>query len=257
MKRILISDLDGTLLNSWNNIHEITLEHINVLRKKNHGFAIATGRNIQETNFLKEKYNLNCDFKILLNGALILDKDSKIIRKKTINKNGLVDLIDIAKKRNLKLFFSNGDIYMTLKEFGNISVEDIKFKEYNCLAEMLTFEDEIVSASFIGDEDDIKKLDDAVSVVNKSQEIEAFRNVNFVDIVPKGISKGEAVKYIEKHMDLNDDNIYVIGDSWNDVSMLSKYKNSYTFTSSEEKIKTYAGNLVNNINECIQEVIEG
>ncbi|SFB48066.1 Cof-type HAD-IIB family hydrolase [Clostridium frigidicarnis] len=256
MKKFLISDLDGTLLDDWHNIDEKNLEYINILKEREHGFAIATGRNVEGVKFLKDRYKLECDFFILLNGALIMDNKFNIIRKKVISSTILKELVNIAKKSELKLFFSDGDKYMYLEELGTVEFCDIKFSPYKSLDHILNNKTPIISASFMGNKNNIKELNTLVNKLNSFEEIDAFRNQHFIDIAAKGVSKGEGINYIQKNMEIKSDNIYVIGDSWNDVSMLSAYKNSYTFNHTEDKLKKHATNLVNRVSDCIKDMIK-
>lgn len=51
----------------------------------------------------------------------------------------------------------------------------------------------------------------------------AYPNVNCVDIVPEGVSKAEGLYVIESYYDLQHDDIYAIGDSFNDIPMLEEF----------------------------------
>ena len=48
---------------------------------------------------------------------------------------------------------------------------------------------------------------------------------------------------------------YVIGDSFNDVSMFNITKNSFTFNRAEEEVKGYASELVDYVYEVVNKMI--
>ena len=54
---------------------------------------------------------------------------------------------------------------------------------------------------------------------------------------------------------LNMDNVYTIGDSWNDDSMFQVTKNSFTFTYAEEELKKKTSHVVETVAQCIDKYI--
>ena len=52
-------------------------------------------------------------------------------------------------------------------------------------------------------------------------QIEVHHNVNNLDIAPKGCSKGNAIASLPNYLPVRFEDIYVIGDSYNDISMLA------------------------------------
>ena len=78
--KTIVSDLDGTLLNS---AHEISEGNRNAIKKainKGVKFVIATGRDYDSVHQLAEKNGLECEF-VLMNGAEYRDKNGKLIEK--------------------------------------------------------------------------------------------------------------------------------------------------------------------------------
>ncbi|MDU6247899.1 MAG: HAD hydrolase family protein, partial [Paeniclostridium sordellii] len=102
-----------------------------------------------------------------------------------------------------------------------------------------------------------KANDKKVDIEKKfSEKVSVYRNLSFIDIVPKNTSKGEGINKVLNKFGVKEDNVFVIGDSWNDLSMFEKYKNSYTFSYSEESLKVHAKNIVDNFYDCIEDAIK-
>ncbi len=99
-----------------------------------------------------------------------------------------------------------------------------------------------------------EKIKDEI-IKKYGEHVEAYRNQFFVDIVPKGCSKGNALKRILEVEDMSKDDLYVVGDSFNDVSMFNITHNSYTFNDSEEKVKEYANHEVDYVYEVIEALL--
>ncbi len=77
--KLLASDFDGTLLVD-KKINKRDIEGIKALRKKGHKFIISTGRTLLTMEGVIEKYDLEFDYLVLCNGAVILDKNKKVIK---------------------------------------------------------------------------------------------------------------------------------------------------------------------------------
>ena len=58
-------------------------------------------------------------------------------------------------------------------------------------------------------------------------------------------------------MNISMDNVYTIGDSFNDVSMFNITKNSFSFPNVEEKLKEHVNFIVDSVSECIEKHILG
>ena len=85
--------------------------------------------------------------------------------------------------------------------------------------------------------------------------VEAYRNQFFIDIVPKGCSKGNALlKILELEGEVKE-NLYTVGDSFNDLSMIKITPNGYTFNRAEEELKKHTSNLVDNVYEIIDKML--
>lgn len=86
--RLIVSDLDGTLLNSK---HEISIENINALKlAQENGFdiAIATGRTYKDAIHITNKYNIKAHI-ISNNGSIIHNKEGKKLKSWSIDKRSL------------------------------------------------------------------------------------------------------------------------------------------------------------------------
>lgn len=82
------------------------------------------------------------------------------------------------------------------------------------------------------------------------QDLAAYQNVNWLDVVHAGVSKGNGAKQAKAllHADL----LGGIGDSFNDIPLLEAADVAFTFHSSDEKVKEKADYLVDSVAEAIE-----
>ncbi|AOR22244.1 HAD-IIB family hydrolase [Clostridium taeniosporum] len=259
--KLLASDLDGTLVagNELRNDKDLTL--INKLKEYGHKLIVSTGRSYDMVIPLMEKYNIEYDYLLLCNGGLIMNRDhDKVFDEWVSNKisNKIINdyynnetLVYLDNYKN-SIFIDNPEIYKS--KVGDM-MDFFTRKIY--IEEALSSKDnyKIISLAPI-DKDQVKaeKIKNDI-IENYGEYVEAYRNKFFVDIVPKGCSKGNALKRILEVENISKDNLYVVGDSFNDVSMFNITYNSYTFNDSEDEVKEVANNKVNYVYEVIEELL--
>ncbi|MCF0111141.1 MAG: Cof-type HAD-IIB family hydrolase [Erysipelotrichaceae bacterium] len=77
-----------------------------------------------------------------------------------------------------------------------------------------------------------------------------------VDFIPKGSSKSIAIQELAKRYHLSSDDVYVIGDSENDISMFSVTGHSYAMAQASDEVKRQAAHVVNTVSEAILGILE-
>lgn len=82
MKKILFSDIDGTIANDNLPITYKDQEAVKKLRTQGHYFSFCTGRNIQETKLVTPHFEY--DYLVLNNGAMIVDQNDQVLYRKQI-----------------------------------------------------------------------------------------------------------------------------------------------------------------------------
>lgn len=274
MSKLLASDIDGTLLLN-KKIHHKSIENIDKFKNDGNLFILSTGRALCELDNIISKYKLDVDAYVLCNGAFILDSSLNIIENYKINAsivyeiskyaleskdfrvsvlddhtNYILKSKDLLKSRNVfNLNILKRIIKMLLGKSSTlklINLNDLKYNDFNI---------NIMSICSLD-----KSIEDAEILKNYLNDtfgdyITAYRNKYFVDVVFKGCSKATGIERVCSKFDLSDNNVYVIGDSWNDLSMFERYNNSYTFTYAEEPLQDKANKVIDSFHYCIDDIM--
>ncbi|MGL5978818.1 MAG: HAD-IIB family hydrolase [Erysipelotrichaceae bacterium] len=216
------SDYDGTLFRHQQ-ISQYDLEQIAAFRAAGHRFGLVTGRSLQSTQKEIEKYGLELDFVITNNGGVVRVGDTTLFQAE-IDFSAACALLEILKQQPIASYVIN-DGFARSKTIVNKTIEDLKYGTHHDLLteEALLAKGRVaqIVCSLIED-DTAFALADLVNTKFKAT-MEAFVNVNCVDIVPKGIDKAKGLACVARHFDIETTNIYAVGDSYNDVPMLSQY----------------------------------
>ena len=210
--KILVSDLDGTIYRN-KTVSAIDLKMINDFASRNM-FVIATGRNENTFSFFSQHYDLAYQYVILCNGALIQDKNQQTIIKHSFNKDD--DLTNIFNQVK-----------------ANLSYEMLGI----CL--------EIVDK-------DLKVVEDIHQQLLKNISFNIERNNQYIDILPKGVSKKNAIKELIARCHSKEDDLYVVGDSYNDLSMFEINKHNFIIDKGIESLNKKATYVVDSISDCLK-----
>lgn len=225
--KMIISDFDDT----FNNNLEKNIKYANKFMNDGNIFVIATGSSYQSYN---DKLNGNIFIPnyIIANHGTLIYKNGNIIFEKTINK----DLVDgiyniILKEYNISYFFCNKDIRMSQKPLDKTVKINIEFKNKK---DAIKFKNKI-----------IKKFGKYVNCYLMYDKV--------IEIISIDTSKIIAINKIINIEKIDKDDVYTIGDGYNDLEMIKLFK-GYAMKSSVKELKQTAIETLNNVHELIQKI---
>lgn len=246
--KALASDFDGTLFfgHEKDKFKKLDKEAIQRFQKLGFLFGLCTGRPLIGIKKALGQ-EISCDFYILTTGAVILDKNYQVIYKKVMKKQVMVDIFhdyhekyDVFIQADYKVYFvsdhSTGEIEQTLiQSVDDIETEDIFGVSMNAK-----------------NEENARKL--CADIQKKyGQDVDVYQNLEYLDIVAKGCSKGKAIQMLAEMKQIPF--MCSIGDSYNDIPMLESADLSFTFHRSPEIVKQKANKVVDSIAEAIDLII--
>jgi len=222
---IIFFDIDGTLLNEKTfTVPESAKEAIKKTQDNGHLAFINTGRPIIEIDdCIKE---LNFDGYVCGCGTYIEFRNKELFHR-SLGINLSKQIVTKLRDYNIDgiLEGKNGvyyDMNISSEEVLRIKTRHIKEGFYT-------------GQTFDDPEIDFDKL---VIWTNEFSNFEAFRSEfedilefihrgeNFYEVIPLEFSKASGIKHLIEHLDIPHENIYAIGDSTNDLSMLEYVQNS-------------------------------
>ena len=255
MIKIVVSDLDGTLLRGHDDIGDYTVGTIKKLIDSGVEFVIASGRGRQGVEFLIEKIDRKV-YTICNNGADIYDKSGERIYKKTIDKNLSLDIVKTI--RNESMFFSAFDSENFY--FDKDDPRDFSGRKRNFKRSPLEKLEDIPDTSKIIVVDNPKNVLSITKILREKYKdlVEVtISDPECVDVVPKGCSKGEGVRNIGKILNISCDEIMAFGDGENDLDMLRKVGYPVAMENGQEILKKEIKNkAISNLEEGVAKYIE-
>lgn len=257
--QLLASDYDGTLKQYSDKEKELTVEKrdkeaIDEFRERGNLFGIVTGRSKGMIDLELKKYGIEIDFLIAQNGSVIWSRDSQLLYVREISHETAAQLADVMKEKKVVCFGAAGlEASGILYDNGqNISDSERKNMRVESLTEE-AFRQMTVISFFIKNESGQAAELLAEELARLFDGCLSFHcNKDVIDVTAYGVSKETGVRWIEKYY--RPDQIAVIGDALNDLSMIRAY-HGYYITSGCDGLKQYAKRGFANMKECLMHMM--
>ena len=236
---LFVTDYDDTLYTNEKSIVK-NIESLKELKKHQFIIMISTGRSYPSIKMQVEKFNIPFDYLSCADGSIIYNKEGKILYCQYINP----EIIDC---------FVN--FYQSLK------YEEIQFSYNEGYSNILKNKNKLLGINICLSTDNYNQ--DIVKRFYKLKE--KYPNYNYLDykhpnfsylcIKPLNISKSYSIKILKEKLNIDDANIYVIGDSANDYEMIYDYK-GVGMTKSSPKILEIVSKTYDEVNEYILDIMK-
>ncbi len=221
--KLFVTDLDGTLLPAGTKVSERNIKAVQDAVKAGITVTIATGRMFRAALPVAEALGVNVPI-ITYNGALIKTVDGEVIHSVYLDEQLILDVVDFFEARGWYLqSYSNDKLNYTEQSFySDLYEEAQKIKGHAVGWEGLRQYTENVAKllSVTKEPEETGKRVDEIGKAFKGRLDVVSSNPLYVEMVPIGISKASAIKYLADKMGIGQDEIMAIGDSNNDLPML-------------------------------------
>lgn len=256
--KLLATDFDGTLKYA-SRIMDEDLEKIKEWKQAGNLFVICTGRSFESISQQQQEYNLPVDYFVTNNGGMVFDKNGTELMANYLDLMMAVDLVYVAKEMEDVVSVVVNDGVNRYKYTIDASINDPRYGHLS---------------SNIEDPEDFMKLSRIAQVVisctetqraiNLAEDINmffgefvtAYANNFVVDIVPKDISKADGLEFLAEYEGIHLDDIYTIGDSYNDVPMLSFTQNSACVYTAAPEVQATAKNAYESVGAMIDAILK-
>lgn len=256
MVRVIATDLDGTLLTPKKKFSLVARENKEYIKKFYGDTVLVSGRSpkfcAKVCNCLKIHHNF-----ISLNGAIIV-KNGNAIYKQSMKKTALVAMLDFLKLYYADFEFLIFDKYDRIICYTPISARKIKIKYLKHALKHIRLHDKIIvsnkkATKLLNNSTDIYKViiyskncEDMNNLLKKqfNDHFSFFSTSHSIEISPIGVNKGEALQYLISTTKLKNNDVYVVGDSSNDIPMFDLFENSFVMASAENQTKLKARHVI-------------
>lgn len=257
MRELLITDLDGTLLNSKGVLSDITAQIINRFISAGGTFTFATARTASSAVKITEKININTPC-VLMNGVSIYDiQKKKYIKNEYINKSSAVAAAEIFKQFNIKPFMykiKNDRLFALYTGFENKQMYEffllrrnkydkpfIKCSDFACEAD-----EYVVYFTTLGEYESlapVKTLLDKINDISCAFYRDVYnKGLWFLEVFSNRASKSNGVNFLKKYGKF--DFVTCFGDNLNDLPMFRICDKRIAVGNAKEEVKSAADEVI-------------
>lgn len=247
MRKLLASDLDGTLLGSDKILSEKVKKAVKKWQEEGNIFVISTGRMLSSLEYYADLLN-SSKYIISCSGAVIYE-NKKVMEEHKVPIKQVKKLWEIMKEtggycqvyagRNL-IANSKGGIAERYEKYAKTLPAGYSIPIFYSPEFKEDFPEDIHKLSFT-----FKTDEEASYVLEKMghmKDVNYFKSLSFLyDIISVKSSKGLAVKSLAEKLGIREEDTYVVGDNENDVSMFEHFENSAVMKTAPEHILKKAG----------------
>ena len=278
MYRLVVVDLDGTMLNSYGMVTENTKNIIRQTMEKGIDVIIASGRPIDSIKTIA-KENGSKNYFIAGNGALIYDmKKDKIIYDKFLPKNKVLEIIKICEENSISYnVYTDQTILATALKYNvlyyqkeNLKKEENKQTKISIIENMYEYvknkkEEKYLKITICDDNQTVFQ-----SIIRKLRKIQGIEVLDvshmsrktikqgteeitiayyYTEITVQNVDKWNAIEFLMQKLNISKEEIVAIGDNVNDKKMIQEAGLGVAMGGSTPEITQIADDVTTSNNE--------
>lgn len=225
-KKLLVLDIDGTLVNSKKEITKRTRDAIIDIQRMGHTVALASGRPYSGMEQYAKAIELDSfgGYALSYNGGIILNcKTHQVVYENMISRRYAKPIFEYAKENNIGMitykdsYVVTGtpvDDYMKYEaKLNNLNIKQVEdfigYVDFDMVKCLLTAEPEVAA-------EHEKKLDNMLG-----SELNVFRSEEyFIEITTKDVDKAKSLSILLDIIGMEQKDCICCGDGFNDLTMV-------------------------------------
>ena len=252
--KLVVTDMDGTLLNSNHEVSSLFLELFKTLKKHNVIFVAASGRPYYGiTDKLKA---IKSEIIIVAeNGGIVVDNEN-VLLSIPINKNNLHKIEDLIYSNNHihPIYCTKSKAYFKNNSNGFIKLLSEYYPNYSVVNTIDEIEEEIIKIALYHHEDSEKHIFPLFENLTAEYKI-IISGKHWVDISDIYANKGNAIELLQKNFNISMEETIAFGDYNNDIEMLKRASFSFAMENAHQNVKDTANYKTKSNDEFGVEVI--
>ncbi|WMI81163.1 Cof-type HAD-IIB family hydrolase [Anaerotignum sp. MB30-C6] len=260
--KMIFSDMDGTLLKNDTEVSEKNRLAIEKAVKKGVQFVICTGRGVFGVERYLEQLNLigQEGYVICQNGGAVYDlKDMSLAIRESFSPKTFAPIVQYARELDLELYYYDDRTFIAetesdrVKRYCEVMGSGVKIME-----EPLDHNGEFTKCLITGEKEKLLSVQRMVKETAGDELDCFFSSKIFMEVVKKGVSKGNIMEETAQKAGIPLDQVIAVGDSDNDISMITKAGLGIAVANAEPEVKEIADFITENRceHDAIAEIIE-
>ncbi len=237
--KMVVSDMDGTLLNSNHEVSDRFFSIFKGLKSKGILFVAASGR--QYNSIIEKLHPIKNDIIVVAeNGGFVMHQDKELLATPLPSKyigetleilTGLEDIHPVLCGKHTAYLTGKSDVFVDkLREY---------YSEFKLVDQLETVSAEVIKIAMYHFESSELFIYPYVKQLESNLQVK-ISGTNWVDISSTNANKGYALQKVMDAHDIKSDEIMVFGDYNNDLEMLALSDFSFAMENAHPKVKKTA-----------------
>jgi hypothetical protein len=239
--RLLLSDVDGTLVRTDKTLSERSIDAVHALHAAGIHFAVTSGRPPRGMSMLVEPLSLRTPL-AAFNGGLVVEPEMEVLEERTIPDDLVSPTIDLLESFELSIWVYRGADWLVLDPEGPHVAREAHTVQFDPTV-LESFDGAADVAKIVGVSDDYRTVAAAAGAAHDEfgDHVAASRSQPYyLDITHPDANKGSVVAYLAERYAVAADEIATIGDMPNDVLMFARSGLSIAMGNADREVQRAA-----------------
>jgi len=249
MRKLIVSDIDGTLLRSDKHVSEKTKSKIFELIEAGHVFAIATGRMHGAGKIITREVDYD-GYLISCNGAVVKHlKTGEVIQAIELDKSLAAEVVKVCEAYgayyhlyDIEAIYASANQHLAQKYADGMAKlpESFRFKvEFPLDVPALVGKVPIYKIGLYHEEPE--QFSAVMEALKGIEGIETCKSLDTsFDVMAKGVTKATGIEAIRRHYGIPLEDVIAFGDNENDIDMISYAGVGVAMENATEALKSVA-----------------
>lgn len=237
--KLVVTDMDGTLLNSNHEVSSLFFELFNELKKHNIFFVAASGRPyysiVDKLNSIKDDIIIVAE-----NGGLVIRKD-ELLLSTPIKRDHLHEIESAIKSNNQihPVFCTKSKAYFNNNSNGYIKLLLEYYPTFTLIDSIDEIKEDIIKIALYHSIDSEKYIYPFFKYLEPYYKVKVS-GAHWLDLSDDLANKGYAIELLQKKYNISPEETLVFGDYNNDIEMLKRATYSFAMENSHPNITEIA-----------------
>lgn len=254
--------MDGTLLKNDTDVSEKNREAITKAVKQGIDFVICTGRGVFGVEDSLQQLGLKGrkGYVVCQNGGAVYDlKNMDLVMRRSFMPTVYAPIAKFARNLDLELYYYDNRNFIAEKISDHVKKYcEVMGTKMIIMEDPSTYYGEFTKCLVTGDQEKLLLVQAEVKKLAGDHLDVFFSSDIYMEVVKKGVSKGNIMEEIAEKVGISLEHVIAIGDSDNDLSMISKAGLGVAVANAGKPIKAAANYVTKKdcTEDAVAEVIE-
>lgn len=225
---LILSDMDGTLLNENREISQENREAVAYFTQNGGRFAVATGRSKTGMEYFLQDICVNAPC-VICNGAVIYDfQKNEVLSAEAVGADGYELALDLSERFpevGIEVSLIDGEYVARGSEITRIHFQKVKIPYRPMPPESIA--QPWIKLNLTLDPAKMGTLTEYIDTAYAGRFHAQHSAPYFYEILKPGATKGAGARFVCRHLGIDPGSLYAVGDGQNDVELLQSTVNRF------------------------------